>query len=165
MKTKEFRQFYNQYFRYVYKIVANYIPILEDREDVVSEVFIDLCEVFENIDESKNVKALVFTITKRKVNDLLRKKYKLTENEVWIQDISELGYKEEDSVGKKNFLDELVKDLNLKYKKIYILKYEQNLSFSQIAKELNITKSYAKVLHNRLKKQIKIIWNQKKQNT
>lgn len=160
---KNFKGFYNEYFRYVYFIVAQYVPIIEDREDVISDVFSNLWKFFENIDTEKNVKSLVFTITKRKINDFLRKKYRLHDKEIIIEDFDNLeepSKKNTKSI-QNNFFVQLILQFDQKYQTLYKLKYQQNLSYSQIAQEMKITKNNAKVLHNRLIKKLKKIWTQK----
>lgn len=157
----EFEQLYKQYFNYVMFIVAQQLPRTEDREDTVSEVFIDLWKLFENLDNTKNVKSLLFTITKRRIYDFLRKHYRLQEKELPTIEESEFVNKESEATELPilNKVQKLVGKLGLKYQKLFKLKYIEHVSNSSIAKEMGISLNYVKVLNNRLIKQLKKLWN------
>lgn len=162
MKTNtEFEQFYRQYFNYVMFIVAQQIPRKEDREDIVSEIFIDVWKLFENLDENGNIKSLIFTLAKRRTYDFLRKHYRLHEYELPI--LHEIEYIETEELKTElpqlNTVQKLVYLLDKKYQMLYQLKYVEHLSSLKIAKELGITTNYVKVLNNRLIKQLQKLWN------
>ncbi len=162
MKNKaKFEQIYKQYFNYIMLIIAQQIPRREDREDIVSEVFIDLWKIFENVDISKNIKSLLFTISKRRIYDFLRKKYRLQELELPI--IDETEYSDNESKPNQlpilNQIAKLVERLDKKYQILYQLKYIEHAGNLIIAKEMNISLSYVKVLNNRLIKQLQKLWN------
>lgn len=169
--TDSFKGFYHKYYRYVFTVVATYVPLKEDAEDIIAEVFISLYKIYEQIDSSENVKALVFTITKRRVNDFLRKKYKLKEHEVCFDDIDTYAFASkrdtESALNDKQprlKMKQLVLQLKQRYRSFYKLKYQQELTNEQIGNELGITENNVKVLNTRLIAKLKILWNQQGKN-
>ncbi len=163
-EDKRFKDFYNTYFRYVYKIVRSHIANTEDASDIISEVFVNIWHSFENLDFNSNIKSYVFTVTKRRVLDFLRKKYRFSNKELSLSDelIDSLSSSNEDSIqNTENLLIQtLVAKLNTKDQLFYNKKYKENKTYIQIAKELNISVGNAKVINNRLVKKLKTIWIQ-----
>lgn len=163
-----FKQFYQKYYHYVFSIVIKYIPSKEDAEDIISEVFLSLYKLFDQIDNKANVKALVFTITKRRVNDYLRKKYHLANylnDAVDVNLIAELedptAINHEEQV---NLVQKLITVLKPKYQQLYKLKYQLKLTNSKTGEKMGLSENYVKVLNNRLIKQLKQLWIKKNNN-
>lgn len=165
---QKFAELYEKYYRYVYVLVFHGVPRKEDREEIISDVFVSLWSQIESLDEQNNIKSFIFLITKRRVADFLRKFYKLRENEINVILDSEFFTEDmQEDVQKSNEIDQsnifrsrmqnLVKTLDQKYQLLFELKYNQNLPSSEIAKELNITKNYVKVMNNRLISKIKTL--------
>lgn len=158
----EFKSFYKEnykkYFWFAYKRVGNF----EDAEEIVAESFSAIWQNWDNIDKDKNFKSYTFRICLNKLNDFLRRKYnlhlELVDTEILESEVYQ-GLQVEDSKPKKSILKNLVEDLSDREKKLIELKYVSNYSFSEIAKELNITKQNAKVINNRIIKKLKQKWN------
>ncbi len=129
MKHKEyFSKIYEEYFPYVFKIVRNHVPLKEDVEDIITEVFVDIWAMKDNIDDRGNVKSLIFTISKRKVYDFLRKKYKLDLlhiDETELESFRDKKLQKNDNNSLKNKLDNLVKNLKERDRAFYKLKYKK----------------------------------------
>lgn len=166
VKDQRFAIFYKKYFNYVLAIASRYIPQRHDLEDVVSEVFFNLWLIFDEIDEKSNIKSLVYLITKRKIYDFLRKRYKVKEHEISLDQIEDtisqdLKVYQDDRGQLKNFVWQIVQKLPDKYQNFYKWRYQKNYTYRQIAKQMQITLNNAKILNNRLIKQIKSIWTKK----
>lgn len=164
-----FRKFYKDYYRYVFAIVAKYVPQKEDAEDIVSEVFINLYKIFDTLDSSSNIKSLVFTITKRRINDFLRKKYRLKEYEVNITDIAdkkdkdEVAYYNKEKSSSRLLVKQMVLTLKAKYQELFRLWYQEGLPLSEVSKRMSITENYAKVINTRLIKKLTKLWETQNQ--
>ncbi len=167
-----FKGFYKEYYRYVFSVVATYVPLKEDAEDVIAEVFISLFKIYSQLDSAANIKALIFTITKRRINDFLRKKYKLKEHEIFIEDLDKRAGSIDDEV--ENFttnkrprllIKQLVLKLKQRYRNYYELKYKERLTNEQIGEKMGITENNVKVLNTRLITKLKTLWmRQNKEN-
>lgn len=163
---KKFEMIYKEYFKYSYKIISNYVAGKEDIEDLVSEVFLNIWNLQSIINSDSSIKSLVITISKRRVADYLRKKYKLKDLiadahldlDIYINE----GENQNSKLVNKLDLELLAKDLKKRDMQIYKLKYKEKKTYSQIAKEMGITKNYAKVLNNRLIKTLKNKWEKMK---
>lgn len=165
-EEEDFKRFYHEYYRYVFAVVATYIPHKQDAEDIISEVFISIYKSFDKLDYSENVKAFVFTVTKRRINDFLRKKYKISEFEINVEDIDSIPQQNEAettlNTTRRDLMSKMVAELDLKYKQLYKYKYKQGLPISQVSEKMGITINYVKVLNNRLIKKLSKLWMQRK---
>ncbi|MFW5702383.1 MAG: sigma-70 family RNA polymerase sigma factor [Candidatus Dojkabacteria bacterium] len=161
MKEKRFRAIYEQYLPYVYKIARNSISRREDLEEVVSDVFISVWDLLNNIEPGKE-KALIITITRRRVADWLRKHYKLSQRElVHIEEVGQIDQAESFQGQNHSLilkLKKLLTDLNQKERSLIQLKYERKLTNRQVAAELGISLNNLKVRHNRLIKKLQKTW-------
>jgi RNA polymerase sigma-70 factor (ECF subfamily) len=162
-RTKNFEEFYDKWFKYVFYLVRQYIPDEHTAEDIISEIFINLWQLYDDIDDEKNTKSLVHTISKRRINDALRKKYKFEANITYVEDIDSFESKTESPEFKNDKailrkLESTIKSFGDSYFQIYKLKYQRNLTNREISEEMGITINYVKVLHNRLIKKLKDKW-------
>lgn len=166
-KEKEFKEFYNANFKIVYNYLKQRIPLAEDCVEVVFETFNAIWFSWDNIDKNQNVKGLLFKICKNKLNDFLRRKYSLDqkfsaldselEETLFFEDSNENNNQ---NLSLNNKLAKALEKLNETEQKIVQLKYFENLSNTQIAKELNLNIGNVKVINNRLLKKLKNLWEQ-----
>lgn len=165
----EFEDIYHKYFRYVISIIRTYISQTHDIEDVASDVFTSLWKNYENLDKNSNIKSLIFLITKRRIADFLRKRYKIKSEFVYIDEDVFINLPGNDSYKnephKNPLLEELKEHLNDKYKNLFECKYRKNMSSREIANVLGTSIQNVKVMNNRLIKQLKIIWLKMNQKT
>lgn len=162
----EFNSFYKDKFNAIYNYTYSYIQSLQDTEDIVAEAFIALWNLDKKIESHQHAKNLIYRITKNKINDFLRKKYKVTfketsyEEEVTTYELIENTIKPNDTY--KKLLKKLIQNLNDKEKLIYKYKYKENLSNTLVAKKLGITTNNVKVINNRMIKKLIILRDQAK---
>lgn len=158
-----FEQIFNKYFEHVYNFVFKRVGTYQDAEDIASDTFMALWKTWDNVDPEKNVKALVFTIAHNKLNDHLRKKYRVGSKFTPLDDSYMRSIEDEtEAINKsgkyRTILQDLVKQLKSRDQKFIELRYKQKMTVKQVAEELGITLSNAKVIQHRLIKKLQKIW-------
>lgn len=168
MAIDDFESFYQQCFKLIFWFCYKRIGILEDTEDVVSEVFQAIYSKKNlNYSDSKYLKNLVFKIAKNKASDYLRRKYKLNLIFVPVQEDLEEVYQEEEKRREsinlaKIHLNKIKRELNKEEKKLYELRFRDLLDISEIANILGQTPNNIKVRTYRLIKKLKKLWEKTK---
>jgi RNA polymerase sigma-70 factor (ECF subfamily) len=161
-RQAEFAAVFEEHFDYVYRIVSGFFRQSEDVEDIVAETFMQLWQMWDDVEQEK-LKQLLRVISRRRVYDLLRKKYKVSLTEIADNFIDESENEQEGHPGRHTAalekIDQCVAQLSEREQFLFELKYKRNLSFGEIAKELELTLNNVKVINNRLLKKIKqAIW-------
>jgi RNA polymerase sigma-70 factor (ECF subfamily) len=145
---------------------------IQDTEDIVEEAFMGLWEMWNEVEQGSDLKPLIFQIARNKLNDYLRKKYKLQEERKFVEEIETLKAIEEEVISNSkgdtqrkrylNILEDLKSELTEKQKKLIKIKYEEGCSYTEIAERMQITVNNAKVTNNYIIKKLKKLWNQRK---
>lgn len=139
---RKFVILYEKY-RYLMLKVAN--DVLNDSflaEDAVHNAFIKIAKNIDRIGniESKETKRYLITITKNCTIDIYRKRYKQMKKEIYID---ELGGKETLLVYLECDIDnrilDILKNLPIKYRDVFLLKYSSRMENNEIAKMLGIS--------------------------
>lgn len=110
-------------------------------EDAVHEAFIKIAHNMKHINgiESVDTKRYLITITKNTAIDIYRLRKKRVKNEMYIDELGEnagpITYMETDV---DNEVLDVLKNLPVKYRDIFILKYSSHMSNSEISKIMNI---------------------------
>ena len=116
-----------------------------DAEEIVQEVFLKIWVRREQIDTSKSFKSYLYTITKNEIHDHLRKV--LQQKKYVDQTIHELSIGDNDVEKIVNFretdqvIKELINCLPQKRRKVFELSRLQGKTYSQIAREMNISEN------------------------
>lgn len=132
-------------------------------DDVVSDVFFALCIFVEKNGSPNNPKAWLYSVTYNKINEKFRSLYKNKDRKLCFEYEYELSYDYdfENDVLDKLFIDELKSSLKEKLNddetKLYNYLYNQNLTLSQTADLLKISKSAVKQRKYRLNNKIRTI--------
>lgn len=172
-KEKEFREYYNKYFGHIFNYLKQRVPLIEDVEEITLDTFNSLWISWGNLVSQENVKPYLFGICKNKLNDFLRKKYKINGEIVLLDKVLEESLVIQDNLdsdvkntSKNNKIIERLKTLSQqlgpKEQKVMQLKHEKNLSIAQIASAMGITVTNVKVINNRLLKKLKKLWETQK---
>ena len=139
------RKFVVIYETYRYLMMKVALNILKDTflaEDAVHEAFIKVAKNMENIGEidATETKRYLLTITKNATIDIYRKRKRQFQTELCVDELEgcdvPLTYADTDV--EDGILD-ILKDLPVKYRDVFLLKYSNNLDNGEIAKLLNIT--------------------------
>lgn len=140
-----FELIFERYKNYLLLFIRKALPLEEDAEGIVQEVFINLWLNRNNLDEYKPLKPYLFTIAKNLIYDHLRKIYSKrkyldalflnysaksdsTENEVEYWDF-------------ERFLMEKINQLPEKRRKIYMLSKLEGKTYREIAELLGISEN------------------------
>lgn len=138
--TEDKRKFADLYEKYRYLMQKVAMDILHDRflaEDAIHNAFINLVTHMEGIEETDSLrtKRYLITITKNAAVDLYRKRNKRIQREVYMDELKEeelpVSYMETDL---ENDILDILKNLPVKYRDIFLLKYSSHLENSEIAR-------------------------------
>ncbi|EJL75358.1 RNA polymerase sigma factor [Chryseobacterium populi] len=138
----QFKKIYSEYKHRVYFFVRKYIQGDEDVEDVVQDIFVHVWKHMDRANDQSAIEAIIFKTSKQEVAHFYRKnklvmvssdQNEIPENE---DEISDELYTEEQISKIESLLDKLPR----KTKELFIQHKIENLSYSQLAKENNISK-------------------------
>lgn len=156
-----FEKIYNEKFDDIYRYVSHRLPNQWDAEDITADIFIALYYSLDSVDLQK-INNYLFGIARHKVLSFLRHTYRLKvsvdlneEFEDFQEEPPNTRTPRDPKIG---VLNKLISQLSEREKLILELKYHRNLTFSDIGKELNITRNNVKVMHHRLIKKLRTLW-------
>lgn len=133
------RKFEILYEKYRYLMMKVAMDILKDpygAEDAVHNAFLKTAKHMDCIGESDSTetKRFLITVTKNAAIDIYRKRKKQMQKEIYVDELGEenapLDYMETDV---DNEILEILKNLPVKYRDVFLLKYSSNLDNTQIA--------------------------------
>lgn len=139
------RKFVVLYEKYRYLMMKVAYDVLRDNylaEDAVHEAFIKVAKNMARIGDvnTKETKRYLITITKNAIIDIYRKRRIQMNREIFVDELGEddlpLSYMETDI---DNRILDILKNLPVKYRDIFILKYSSKLDNDEIAELLNIS--------------------------
>ena len=140
--TDSFSVFYNKYQSSLQKFVAYRIPDPNDAEDLTQDIFMRVLERWQFVRED-TAESFLYTIARNCITDTLRRYYKKEEVHSYLYDVMITSTnKTEEEVLVNDFLaltKERISRLPLKRKTAYRMKYEQNLSITEIATSMQLT--------------------------
>ncbi|MGJ1434615.1 RNA polymerase sigma factor [Sphingobacterium siyangense] len=147
---------YEEYWESLFKQMMRILLDEDEAADVVQQTFLDLLEMKEKIPEIKSVKSFLFIMGRNLAFKKLRRRL-VSDN---YRDFYANQYKEASSLIEEwivfKELDDLIEKeidkLPHKMKEIFILSRHAEMSYSEIAKKLNISdKTVKKQISNALK--------------
>ncbi|MEW6103994.1 MAG: RNA polymerase sigma factor [bacterium] len=134
-KDKEnFARIVNRYKNRVYNIAYNYFYDYDEANDCAQEAFVKVYKSLSSYKLGTNFKAWLFRITHNLCIDRIRKKKK----EIRLEDNPEIIPYSEDDPDIKLSLEEAVGKLSPEYRAIIGLRYQEDLSYEEISKVMNI---------------------------
>lgn len=143
MLEKIIQKYYDEIFRYCYHHVANRAMA----EDLCQDTFVSFIEHYEQYRHEGKTKNYLYTIAKNKCRDYYKKKKPLFMEEVPEQESGECM---EETV----VIRQMVMSLPEEFREAVILRYFQNLRYSDIAVILKVSLSLAKY---RVKKGLQLL--------
>ena len=161
----QFEDVLHEYSAPIYNFCTRLIGNEDDAKDLTQDIFVKIWKNLEKYDESKSLKAWVFTIARNTCYDWLRKKKNLIFSQMNKEDVDF----EETIVDEKPLQDELfiekenagrvemaLKVLSQDQLEVVVLHYTENLSFEEIAevlqKSINTVKSQNRRALEKMKK-------------
>lgn len=141
-------QVYRQYHQKVGSYIRGKVQNVHDVEDLTADVFVKIFEKFDDFDEEKAaLSTWIYTITRNTVIDYYRKQKDFSPlDEALPVDDNTVGF-----LLREEMLEVLANELarlDVRSRKIVILRYFQGRTLRDIAKQMEISYSYVKVLHN-----------------
>ncbi len=155
-----------KYSNYVYKIINNTVTeqvTIEDKEEIISDVFFILWQNQNIIDKNKDIKAYIAGITKNVIKIKLKKVKKTSKAECDIDDFQNFLHTEKstESILEKNEdfeqLVQEIKRLESDEYEMLINYYYKGKKIKEIANEFKISESKVKVTLYRIRKKLKKI--------
>jgi RNA polymerase sigma-70 factor (ECF subfamily) len=142
-------------FAYAYSRTGN----RDDALDITQETFIDLWDGLKKLEfrSEEAFYGLVFLIAKRKIYRIY--KAHKTNKTVSIEESKEAALKEGSKVeiDSGGYLDKYIAMLTEKYRNVLKLRYFSGMTFGEIANNLDIKNTTAKVWHHRAIKKLKVL--------
>lgn len=153
-----FKKIYLDYKHQVYFFVKKFISNVEDVEDVVQEIFIHLWKHSSSLKNHQTLEAVIFKTAQQEVSNFYRKNKMLISfsHEDLIKDEADSEktdneFKEEQLRKIQNLLEEVPE----RSKAFFYKNKLEKISYSQIAKENNISKTAVEKQVNKVVRYIK----------
>lgn len=139
---EQFKKIYSDYKHRVYFFVKKYIQRDEDVEDVVQDIFVHVWKHLEKC-EKVSVEAIIFKTSQQEVANFYRKnKLQLVSSEqIIIKDSEDEVLDETAKEAQLSQIENLLDKLPHKTKELFIQHTLENLSYSHLAKENNVSKT------------------------
>jgi len=156
-------QYYNPLCNFAFK----YIQDIEQVEDIVQDVFLKFWNIKESLDDQNNIKSFLFTSTKNKALEQLRrnktgaKVIQLAHLESKVNESTYGDSEEYEEIIKLDQIYAQIRHLPPKCKEVFMLAKINGLSYSQISKQLNISE---KTVENHISKALKLLRNSLNKN-
>lgn len=139
---EQFKAIYSEYKHRVYFFVKKYVQRDEDVEDIVQDIFVHIWKYAEKNNSKVPFEAIIFKTCKQEVANFYRK------NKMIMVSSDNIVNVDEDETIDEIFTEEqisqieaLLDKLPQQTKKLFIQNKIENLSYSQLAKENNISKT------------------------
>ncbi len=139
---RKFEILYNQYKHLMLKVAYDVLKDTHLAEDAVHEAFIKLAKNMSKVGEvsARETKRYLITIIKNTSINIYNKRKSQLQHEIYVDELGEsetpLTYMDSDI--DRGFF-EILNNLPIKYRDVFILKYANRLDNDEIAKLLNIT--------------------------
>ncbi|MEW5693653.1 MAG: RNA polymerase sigma factor [Candidatus Hydrogenedentota bacterium] len=139
-KETRFTEIYERFGDGVYKFILSMIGDYDDSNDIFQNVFTKIYEKIESLNDERNVKSYIFTITKNKTLDYLKSRKSHT---IDIESAKELCTQDPD-INLLLDLNKAVETLFPREKEIFEMKYFFGYKIIEIANILNISEGAVK---------------------
>jgi RNA polymerase sigma-70 factor (family 1) len=136
-----FEKYRNQLFAYLFKVTKS----RETSEEIVLDVFLKLWHGREAITEIENLEAFLFRVAHNKAIDFFRaaKRNPKMQQEIWELITEAISYETADKKLLDKSIEALVQtavdQLSPQRRKVYFLRNNEDLSYGEIARELNLS--------------------------
>jgi RNA polymerase sigma-70 factor (family 1) len=143
-----FAEIYKRYAKSLADFTASKLFSLEDAQDIIHDLFVKLWKDRKQLNITSNLKTYLFTITRHRIIDKIRRNITREEYAVMLQSMSNPHQPNiEQQIAAKELQKTIENSLNKlspKVKQIYQLSREENLSISEIAEKLELSEQTVK---------------------
>lgn len=138
-----FREIYDLYHFKVFCFVKKYTAQLADSEDVTQNVFIHLWKYRTKLDPDVSLEAILFKSSKQEISKWYKKQNRIfsVENEQLIKELDSPPESDDDIDLKLEQIQLLLDQIPEKRRKIFNLHRFEDLSYKEIAIEMNMSPS------------------------
>lgn len=138
-----FREIYDLYHFKVFCFVKKYTAQLADSEDVTQNVFIHLWKYRAKLDPDVSLEAILFKSSKQEISKWYKKQNRIfsVENEQLIKELDSPSESDDDIDLKLEQIQLLLDQIPEKRRKIFNLHRFEDLSYKEIAIEMNMSPS------------------------
>lgn len=138
-----FREIYDLYHFKVFCFVKKYTAQLADSEDVTQNVFIHLWKYRAKLDHTVSLEAILFKSSKQEISKWYKKQNRIfsVENEQLIKELDSPSESDDDIELKLERIQLLLDKIPEKRRKIFNLHKFEDLSYKEIAIEMNMSPS------------------------
>jgi len=138
-----FREIYDLYHFKVFCFVKKYTAQLADSEDVTQNVFIHLWKYRTKLDPEVSLEAILFKSSKQEISKWYKKQNRIfsVENEQLIKELDTPSESDDDIDLKLEQIQLLLDQIPEKRRKIFNLHRFEDLSYKEIAIEMNMSPS------------------------
>ncbi|ERJ60408.1 RNA polymerase sigma-70 factor [Sphingobacterium paucimobilis] len=152
----DFETLYDEYWEKLFKQIIRILPDEDDAIDVVQQTFVDLWAIRERIPQIKSLKSFLFIMARNLAFRQLKERLKNEQYRAYYAshyDTSPLVTEQQMDFKELNtILESHINQLPEKMKEVFLLSRKSNLSYLEIAKQLNISdKTVKKQINNALK--------------
>ncbi|MEZ0131078.1 RNA polymerase sigma factor [Flavobacterium sp. LBUM151] len=138
-----FKEIYDLYHYKVFCFVKKYTAQLADSEDVTQNVFIHLWKYRATLDPEVSLEAILFKSSKQEISKWYKKQNRIfsVENEQLIKELDSSSESDDDIDLKLEQIQLLLNKIPEKRRKIFNLHKFEDLSYKEIAIEMNMSPS------------------------
>ena len=154
----KFEAIYHEYKNLMYYTANRILGDTRDSEDIVHQAFLKIIDIIERIDEVKcpKTKSLIVTITERTAIDLYRlrkRRSTVSFDEEFINTPAETDI---ESFDQRDMLAGAMAALPVKYREIFLLRYDNGFSVPEIAKLMNMSQDNVRKTIQRAKAKLAV---------
>jgi RNA polymerase sigma-70 factor (ECF subfamily) len=143
-----FAEIYKRYAKSLADFTASKLFNLEDAQDIIHDLFVKLWEDRKQLNITSNLKTYLFTITRHRIIDKIRRNITREEYAAMLQSLANAYQPNiEQQIAAKELqqtIENSLNELSPKVKEIYQLSREENLSIPEIAEKLQLSEQTVK---------------------
>ena len=141
-------EIYSRYSKSLSEFAGSKLYSLEDAKDIIHDLFLKLWEDRKQLNITSNLKTYLFTITRYRIIDKIRRNVTREAYGVMLQSLSNAYQPNvEQQIAAKELqqsIENCINGLSPKVKEIYHLSREENLSIPEIAEKLGLSEQTVK---------------------
>lgn len=146
--SSAFKELYYRYFNAVLFYANQYLFNEEEAKDVAQDTFVSLWNSRKTLDYEQNIRAFIFTIARNKCLNILRTRLNKRKYHSTIQrrdaELSYMVLKDESAERAicnevEQLVNEALSELPEQYRNVFEMNRARGMTYSEIAKELNLS--------------------------